>query len=111
MQLTMPDRKTPPPIHDAIEFTYTLPGITRDTLSNGTPLNWLAAGVQDVVEIDWVFPAGQWQEPKPAIAQATAALLKNGTARRTAHHVNEAIEFYGASLQVKAGPDFSIVTL
>lgn len=105
------DRKTPPAIHDAIEFDYILPPITEQELSNGLPLYWLNAGVQDVVEIDWVFPAGLWHEQKPAVSYATAALLKNGTSKRSAHEINEALEFYGASLRVNPGNDFSVVTL
>jgi len=105
------DRKTPPLIHDAIEFDYILPPVNTLNLSNGLPLYWLNAGVQDVVEIDWVFPAGLWFEQKPAVAHAVAALLKNGTSQKTAHEINEAFEFYGANLKVNPGNDFSSVTL
>jgi len=106
-----PDRKTAPPIHDAVEFDYRLPPITRQTLDNGIPFYWLSAGVQDVVEIDFVFPAGVWQEDKPAVAMATGGLLKNGTQKHTAHQIHESLEFYGANLSVNTGDDFSIVTL
>ena len=105
------DRTTPPSIHDAIEFDYVLPSINTQRLGNGLPLYWLNAGVQDVVEIDWVFPAGLWFEQKPAVAHAVAALLKNGTSKKTAHEINEAFEFYGANLKVNTGNDFSSVTL
>jgi predicted Zn-dependent peptidase len=107
----MLDRKTPPPIHDAVEFDYRLPPITRQRLDNGTPFYWLSAGVQDVVEIDFVFPAGVWHEDKPAVAMATGGLLKNGTARHSAHQIHESLEFYGANLRVNTGDDFSIVSL
>lgn len=105
------DRKTPPHIHDAIEFEYKLPPVTEGKLDNGLPLYWLNAGVQDVVEIDWVFPAGIWYEQKQAVAQAAAGLIKNGTAKRTSHQIHEALEFYGANLKVSAGNDFSTITL
>lgn len=107
----MIDRKIVPPIHDAIEFDYVLPPINEQKLSNGLPLYWLNAGVQDVVEIDWVFPAGMWYEQKPSVAQAIGGLLKNGTGKRTAHQIHEALEFYGANLKVNAGNDYSVVTL
>ncbi len=107
----MLDRKIPPAIHDAIEFDYILPAINEDRLDNGLPLYWLDAGVQDVVEINWIFPAGLWYEHKPATAQAVAALLKNGTSKHSAHEINEALEFYGASLKITASNDFGIVTL
>jgi zinc protease len=105
------DRKTIPAIHDAIEFEYILPAIQEQKLDNGLPVYWLNAGVQDVVEIDWVFPAGIWYEPYPALAYAVASLFKNGTSKRTAHQINEALEFYGASLKVNTGNDFATVTL
>ena len=107
----MLDRTTAPAIHDAIEFEYNLPPINTTQLDNGIPLYWLNAGVQDVVEIDWIFPAGLWQETKPAVAHAVAGLLKNGTSKHTAHQLHEAIEYYGASLKVGAGNDTASVTL
>src|ERR1043165_4426870 len=105
------DRKTPPAIHDAVEFDYRLPPINRQKLDNGIPFYWLSAGVQDVVEMDFAFPAGVWQEQKPAVAHATGGLLKNGTSKRNAHQINEALEFYGANLRVNTGDDFTIVSL
>lgn len=105
------DRTIAPHIHDAVEFDFKLPPIHQQSLDNGLPIYWLNAGVQDVVEIDFVFPAGLWQEQKPAVANATSGLLKNGTLSRTAHQVHEAIEFYGASVKCAAGNDFSTVSL
>lgn len=105
------DRKSPPVIHDAVEFDFKLPPIQKEQLDNGLPLYWLDAGVQDVVQIDWIFPAGLWHEQKPSVAHAVAGLLKNGTSRHTAEQINEALEFYGAQLKVNAGNDYSTVTL
>jgi len=103
--------RTQPDIHDAIDFDYNLPPIQQQQLKNGLPIYWLNAGVQDVAEINWVFPAGMWYEPKAAVANATAGMLKNGTAKRTAAQINEALEFYGASLSANTGNDFATVTL
>lgn len=105
------NRTQPPQIHDAIEFSYNLPPLQQQRLDNGIPLFWLSGGVQEVAEIDFVFPAGVWYEQKPMVAQATAGLLKNGTRHRSAHQVHEALEFFGASLQVSAGDDYCIVSL
>lgn len=107
----MLDRKVAPPIHDAVEFDYKLPPINTEQLDNGLPLYWLDAGVQDVVQIDWVFPAGLWYEHKPSIAQATAGLLKSGTTKYTSVQIHEALEFYGAQLKTSAGNDYAFVTL
>jgi predicted Zn-dependent peptidase len=105
------DRKISPAIHDAIEFEYKLPPINNTQLSNGIPLYWLDAGVQDVLQIDWIFPAGLWYEQRPSVAHATAGLLKNGTSKYTAEQIHEALEFYGAQLKVNAGNDYATVTL
>jgi len=105
------DRKVAPAIHHAVEFDYKLPPINKAALDNGLPIYWLDAGVQDVVQIDWIFPAGLWYEQSPSVAHATAGLLKNGTSKHTAEQINEALEFYGAQLKVSAGNDYSTVTL
>jgi len=105
------DRKIAPWIHDAIDFSFKLPAISEHMLDNSTCMHWLNAGVQDVAEISWVFPAGLWYESKPTVAQATAALLKNGTSSKTAHQIHEALEFYGANLKVGASNDHASVTL
>ncbi len=107
----MIDRSIAPKIHDAIEFDFKLPPIEKQQLSNGIPLYWLSGGVQEVAEIDWVFPAGMWYEQKPAVSNAVAALLKNGTSKHTAQQINEALEFYGAALKVNTGNDNCTVTL
>lgn len=105
------DRSIAPAIQDPVAFEYILPPLTAETFDNGMKLYWLNAGVQDVVEINWVFPAGIWQEDKGGVAQATAGQLKNGTTAATAKQINEALEFCGASLKVSAGNDHTTVTL
>ena len=105
------DRKIEPAIHDAVEFDYKLPPVKKEKLDNGLPLYWLDAGVQDVVQVDWIFPAGLWYEQKASVAHATAGLLKNGTSKHTAEQINEALEFYGAQLKVNAGNDYATITL
>src|SRR3954470_10718319 len=101
------DRKSSPAIHDAVTFDYKLPPINKNDLDNGLPLFWLDAGVQDVVQIDWIFKAGLWFEQKPSVAHATVGLLKNGTSKHNAQQIHEALEFYGAQLKVSAGNDYA----
>jgi len=107
----MLDRTTAPLIKDPIHFNFELPAINAYALSNGVPLYWLHAGVLDVVEINWIFEAGIWQEPLQGVANATAALLKNGTTTQTAKQINEQLELYGASLKIGASNDYASITL
>lgn len=105
------NRTIAPKIHDAIDFEFKLPPINASKLDNGIPFYWFSDGVQDVVEVDWVFPAGLWQEPKAAVALACGGLLKNGTSQKAAHEIHEAIEFFGANLQISTGDDYCVLSL
>lgn len=107
----MINRQQAPPISDAVSFSYTLQPIHTEHFDNGTHLFWLDAGPQEVVQIDWVIDAGLWHERATGVAQAVAAQLKNGSVHRSSADINNAIEFYGASLRVHAGNDYTTVTL
>lgn len=107
----MLDRTIAPYIKDAVDFDYTLPDIASQPCENGIPLYFLKAGTQAVIQIEWVFEAGIWNEPKPAIAQAMGALLKNGTELHAELAINEALEFFGASLKVATSNDYTTVAL
>jgi predicted Zn-dependent peptidase len=107
----MINRKETPPIHDAISFEYHLQPVQKEIFQNNVPLWWLNAGTQDVIQLDWVFHAGLWHEQQTAVAQSVASLLRNGTTAKSALEINEAIEYYGASLKVSPNNDYTIVTL
>jgi predicted Zn-dependent peptidase len=107
----MLDRTIAPPIQDAVSFDYHLQACNTETGHNGVPIYWLSAGTQDVVQVEWVFDAGLWEEQKPGVARATGALLKNGTTQKNALQINEALEFYGASLTATVTNDYTFVTL
>lgn len=107
----MLDRTIAPPIHDAITFDIKLPKCNEVIGKNNIPLYWLKAGTQEVIEISWVFEAGIWQESQTAVAQATAALMKNGTRTKTALQINEALEYYGGSLKISANNDYGMIVL
>lgn len=107
----MLNRLIAPRIQNAVEFSFSLPPCNRLILQNGIPLYWLSAGTQDVVQLEWAFKAGVWEEGQAGIAQATAALLKSGTTQRSAIQINEALEYYGASLSIAVTNDYHIITL
>ncbi len=108
---SMINRKIMPPILDAVNFDYTLQDIQEDIFQNKIPLYWLNAGTQEVIQIEWIFEAGLWHETRTAVAQTVAALLKNGSSSKSSLQLNEAIEFYGASLKVSPSNDYTSITL
>jgi len=67
-------------------------------LNNGIPVHLIKGGSQDVVKIDFVFPAGSVQAPKPLVASFTNTLMQEGTKSYTSSEIAEKIDFYGAFL-------------
>jgi zinc protease len=90
------NRKTAPPIIDAVNFNLHLKPYDLFTLDNGVPVYTIHAGAQEVLQVEMVFYAGNWFEQQRSVAGATNFMLKNGTGKRTAFQLNEAFEYYGA---------------
>jgi zinc protease len=107
----MPDRSVIPPIKNAATFDLTLPDCQRFTLDNGIPVIAVDAGVEEVIQIEWVFEAGNAMEDANMVAAATNHLIRNGTTTRSAFDISEQIDFYGAFLSRSCFHETSIVTL
>jgi zinc protease len=65
------------------------------------------------VTINIIIKAGQIEEPaeKAGLAGLTAALLTEGTKKRTASQIAEEIEFVGGSIGASGGDDYATVSL
>lgn len=107
----MPDRTQAPQIKDAIDFQYILPDIQSFNCTNNIPVYTYLGGSQPVIQIEWVFEAGLWYEPRTSVAHAVAALLKSGTRVQSELEINEALEYYGASFKVSVNNDYATLTL
>jgi len=105
------DRKTPPRIKDAIEFALQLKPYEKATLKNGADVYAVNAGAEDVLQLEWVFYAGNWFEKKNIVAATTNFLLKNGTSKRNAFQINEHFEYYGSYLNRACYNETATITL
>jgi zinc protease len=92
------NRKEPPYIKDAVDFNLQLKPYEKFVLDNGVEVYSINAGAEDVLQIEWVFYAGNWFEEKNLVAASTNYLLKNGTSGKNAFQLNEHFEYYGAYL-------------
>jgi predicted Zn-dependent peptidase len=92
------DRKTPPPIKDAVDLNLELKPYTKYILDNGVEVYAIDAGAEEVLQLEMVFFAGDWYEGQNGIAAATNFLLKNGSSKRTAYEINEHFDYYGSYL-------------
>lgn len=107
----MLNRTIAPPIVDAVNFNLQLQPYQKYVLKNGVEVYAIDAGTEEVLQIEWVFDAGNWFEEKNLQAAVTNFLLKNGTATKTAFEINEHFEYYGAHLGRNCGAEFATVTL
>lgn len=107
----MPDRSQAPHIKDAIEYAITLKKPEIFTLDNGVKVYNVNAGTEDVVQIEWIFKAGNWFEESKNLASATNFLIKNGTLKKSAYEINEYVDFYGAYLNRSCYNETAVVTL
>lgn len=94
----MINRTIAPPIKDAVDFELRLKPYQKYTLDNGVEVYAIDAGAEEVLQLDWVFFAGNWHEDKNMIAATTNHLLKNGTHKKTAYSINEHFEYFGSYL-------------
>lgn len=92
----MINRVKPPKIKDAVEFNLQLKPYEKHILNNGVEVYAINAGAEDVLQVEWVFYAGNWFEKKNLVAASTNFLLKNGTATKNAFQLNEHFEYYGS---------------
>ena len=107
----MANRTIAPKIIDPIEFDLHLKPYEKKTLDNGIEVYAVDAGAEEVLQIEWVFFAGNWYEQQNMIAATTNFLLKNGTSAKTAFQINEHFEYYGAYLNRGCYNETSTITL
>lgn len=92
------NRKQPPQIKDAVDLDLKLKPCEKHVLNNGAEVYIIDAGAEDVLQLEWIFYAGNWFENKNLVAASTNFLLKNGTSKKNAFQLNEHFEYYGSYL-------------
>ena len=94
--------------------TFEFPKAAIQTLPNGLRVFVVTDHAEPAVAARLVIlSAGSIQDPAgmPGVAGMTAGLLTQGTAKRSAKEIAEAIDFVGGTLEAKAGRDATTVTL
>jgi len=105
------DRSQAPPIKDAVEFDLRLKPCDKYVLNNGAAVYAVDAGAEEVLQLEWVFYAGNWFEEKNLVAASTNFLLKNGTRNKNAFQLNEHFEYYGSYLNRNCYNETATITL
>jgi predicted Zn-dependent peptidase len=93
---------------------FEFPDAVTKTLPNGMRMFVVSDSREPAVAVRMVIlSAGSIQDPAgmPGVAQMTATMLTQGTAKRSARDIAEAIDFVGGQLSAEAGKDATTVTL
>jgi zinc protease len=107
----MINRTIAPPIKDAVEFDLKLKPYEKYVLKNGVEVYAIDAGAEEVLQVEWIFYAGNWFEKNNLVAASTNFLLKNGTGTKSAFQVNEHFEYYGSYLNRNCYNETATLTL
>jgi len=102
-QINLTNFKIPPKI-SALD-TIVWPEVVTDSADNDIPIYQIIKPSSEIVLIDIVFTAGRLQEQKQMVASCTAALLSEGTKMKSSQEIAELVDFYGATLRIRADFD------
>lgn len=94
--------------------TFRFPKAATKTLPNGLRIFVVRDAEQPAVAVRLVIQtAGSVKDPAdmPGVAEMTANMLTQGTAKRSAQEIAEGIDFVGGSLGASSGKDSTAVTL
>lgn len=105
------NRTIAPPIKNAVDIDLHLKPYEKILLRNGLPIYTINAGVEEVMQLEFVLYAGNSFEEQNIIAAATNNLLKNGTRKRNAFSINNHFEYYGAYLNRACYNETATLTL
>jgi zinc protease len=104
-------RVTPPVAGPRREVRF--PAITRAQTAKGLELDMIEMRQLPVVQISLVVRSGGATDPEklPGLAQLTAAMLKEGTLKKSSAKLAEAVDFLGASLNVGSDEDSLVISM
>lgn len=104
-------KQAPPPPKPAREIHF--PAFEEKTLANGLRVVVIEQHETPSVSVRLLFPGGKVHTPpgKAGLADATAALLREGTATRSSQQIAQTIDSVGGELNVVAGLESGFATV
>ena len=100
---------TPPPVRPFGKLDIVRP--ERYMMKNGTSLNVIHAGSQEVVRLDVLIGGGQWHQNQPLQAMFTNRMLREGTESMSSMQIAEKLDYYGAWLELSSSVNYGFITL
>lgn len=102
-------RTVPPKTFSPAFKSVPKPGVFN--LQNGISVYHYNLGLQAVFRLELIFRLGSASIVNPSVAALTGNMLLEGTKGRSAEEINGLLDYHGAFLDVKAGLDYTTITL
>jgi len=80
-------------------------------LRNNIPVYAVNAGTQEIIRIEFLFPAGMYQQQMPLQAATVNSMLEEGTSKMNAAQIADAVDFFGAFLETGVEQDHASIVL
>ena len=77
----------------------------------GFPAYGIHSGSQDVVKIEFLFPAGLIRQVVPFLASTCNYMMQEGTKTRTSDDIAQTMDYYGSYLEFEIGKDYGYASL
>ena len=84
---------------------------TEKQLRNKIPVYSINAGTQELIKVEFLFAAGMFYQQKPLQAASVNTMLEEGTTKMSAAEIADAVDYYGAFLEVGVSQDNASVVL
>ncbi|MCE3281210.1 MAG: putative Zn-dependent peptidase [Bacteroidetes bacterium] len=84
---------------------------TEKRLRNNIPVYAVNAGTQEIIKIEFLFSAGMYHQSMTLQAASVNSMLEEGTSKMTAAQIADAVDFYGAFLELGVEQDSASVIL
>lgn len=82
-----------------------------EKLDNGIPVYSVNGGTQELVRIDFIFPAGSCFQQKALVSSYALQMLENGTKNYTEEEISENLDFYGSYYSTRSDHEHAYITL
>lgn len=105
----MLDRKKQPKIQTAESINIIK--AEKNNLTNGLPVYVINTGKQELVKVDFIFPAGIVNHENPLVSEITNSMLDEGTKNLTSLEIARKIDYFGAYMNFSTGQHTANLTL
>ena len=83
----------------------------KRTLSNGIPVYAVNAGEHELVKVDLLFEAGEWNQKLPMLSYSVVSMLCEGSLFHTAEEIADKLDFLGSYVYYNTQKHTATITI